>query len=122
MDIAKDHKADLDSFVLRIIGNGFLKNLQLDVLEIYPKMLAAELVIRPALFLDINDEWAGNPIPMRVSAEKFESFKDLYKDMAEIIGRQFILVAGLNNLEKRGSPDDFAPVLTKKGRTASRRP
>jgi len=115
MRIAEAHKAELDDFISRITDNKFLKNLQLDVLEIYPKMLDAELVIRPALFLDFDEEYAANPIPMRVSAQKFETFKDLYKDIAEIIGREIILVAALNNLEKRGSPDAFAPVINKKG-------
>lgn len=115
-DLAKAHKAELESFVQGLIDSAFLKNLQLDVLEIYPKMLDAELVIRPALFLDFDEEYAANPIPMRVSAMEFESYKDLYKDISEIISRQLVLVAGLNNLLKRGSADVFAPKLTKRGK------
>jgi hypothetical protein len=51
MKAAKHHMAAVESFVIEITDNNFLKNLQMDVLEIYPRMLAAELVIRPALFL-----------------------------------------------------------------------
>ncbi len=115
-NIAKAHKIELESFVQELIDSAFLKNLQLDVLAIYPKMLDAELVMRPALFLDFDEEYAGNPIPMRVSAKEFESYKDLYKDISEIISRQLVLVAGLNNLLKRGNADTFAPRLTDRGK------
>lgn len=114
--IRKNHQAQLDAFVQKIIDNAFLKNLQLDVLEIYPRMLSAELVMRPALFLDFDEEYGENPIPMRVSSEEFESYKDLYKDISEIISRQMVLVAGLNNLLKRGDPDAFSPKMTNSGK------
>jgi hypothetical protein len=116
IDVAKAHKAGLDSFVHGLIDGRFLKNLQLDLLEIYPRMLDAELVMRPALFLDFDEEYATNAIPMRVSTDEFESNKDLYKDISEIISRQLVLVAGLNNLAKRGHSDAFAPKLAKSGK------
>ncbi len=114
-DIANSHKANLDVFVRNLINSNFLKNLQHDVLKIYPQMLGAELIMRPALFLDFDEEYAKNPIAMRVSTEDFESYKDLYKDILEIISRQIILVAGFNNLLKRGNADNFAPKKTKRG-------
>lgn len=114
--LADAHHAELDAFVGDLVDSGFLKNLQLDVLEIYPKMLEAELVMRPALFLDFDAEYAANPIPMRVSAEEFETYKDLYKDISEILSRQLVLVAGMNNLLKRGDANAFAQILTKAGK------
>lgn len=114
--IACTHKLEFEAFSQRLIDNDFLKNLQLDILEIYPKILDAELVIRPALFLDFDKEYAANPIPMRVSAKEFEPFKDLYKDISEIISRELILVAGINNLTKRGDANAFAPQITRNGR------
>jgi hypothetical protein len=115
-DIAKAHKAEFELFVQGLIDSAFLKNLQLDVLEIYPKMLNAELVMRPALFLDFDEEYAANQIPMRVSAKEFDAYKDLYKDISEIISRQLVLVAGLNNLLKRGDANAFVPKLTNSGK------
>lgn len=115
MGAAKDHKAAVDAFVIEITDNKFLKNLQIDVLEIYPRMLAAELVIRPALFLDFDEGYEDNPIPLRVSASEFDKFKDLYKDISEIISRQFVLVAGVNNLLKRGDHNSFAPRPNNQG-------
>jgi hypothetical protein len=44
----------------------------------------------------------------------------LYKDVAEVFSRQLTLLAGINNLIKRGCSDHFDPSLklTNKGRTA----
>lgn len=115
MEAAKRNRAAVDTFVREITDNKFLKNLQIDVLEIYPKMLAAELAIRPALFLDFDEEYVNKPMPLRVSGSDFDKFKDLYKDISEIISRQLVLVAGVNNLSKRGDHNIFAPRLNNKG-------
>ena len=115
-EVAEKHRAEFDEFLQTLIDNNFLKNLQLDILEVYPKILDAELVMRPALFLDFDRGYAANPIPMRISAKDFETYKDLYKDISEIISRELILVAAINNLAKRGSVDAFAPRIARNGR------
>lgn len=107
----------MNAFMKEILGSGFLKNLQLDCLEIYPKILAAELPLRPALFLDFDDEYKENPVPMRVSTADFQSLRDTYKDMAEIISRQYVLVASINNLIERGDHNAFKPGI---GKTSSK--
>ena len=55
---------------------------------------------------------------MRVSTDEFQSYKDLYKDIAELVSRQFVLVAAVNNLHKRADHDAFLPGigLTANGR------
>jgi len=118
MALAQNNKAALDAFIVEILDTGFLKNLQIACLEIYPKILKAEIPLRPVLFLDFDDEYQNQAIPMRVSADQFDTYKDLYKDISEIISRQFVLVAGLNNLMKRGDHNAFKPEigLTKKGK------
>lgn len=112
------HPEAVRAFMTDVVGSGFLKTLQDACLEIYPQILAAELPLRPVLFLDFDEEFANNPIPMRISNEAFESFKDLYKDISEIISRQYVLAAGINNLLKRGNHDTFKPGngLAKNGR------
>lgn len=100
-----------EAFLRDIIDSGFLKKLQLDCLEIYPRILAAELPMRPALFLDFDEEYHSEPIPMRVSIDEFETYKDLYKDICEIVARQLVLVAGLNNLQKRNDHNAFKPNI-----------
>ncbi len=114
--IDSSHKTEQNNFVWDLVNTGFLKNIQNDTLKIYPKMLEAEVALRPALFLDFDQNYAKNPIAMRVSTNEFEQFKDLYKDITEILSRQFVLVAGVNNLLKRGNHDVFAPILSKVGK------
>ena len=108
----------IDDFIEEVVATGFLKNLQLDCLEIYPRILAAELPMRPALFLDFDKEYEQTPIPMRVSTHQFEQYKDLFKDISEIISRQFVLIAAINNLQKRGNHNAFLPGVgvTKSGK------
>lgn len=100
-----------EAFLREIIDTGFLKKLQLDCLEIYPRILAAELPMRPALFLDYDTEFQEQPVPMRISIDEFETYKDLYKDICEIVARQLVLVAGLNNLRHRGDHNAFKPGI-----------
>jgi hypothetical protein len=108
----------IDDFVEEVMTTGFLKNLQLDCLEIYPRILAAELPMRPALFLDFDKEYQRTPIAMRVSTRQFEQYRDLFKDISEIISRQFVLIAAINNLQKRRSHNAFLPSvgMTKSGK------
>jgi len=113
--LGREHKTATKSFMKDMLDTAFLKNLQVACLGIYPKILDAELPLRPALFLDFDDEFKNNPIPMRVSNAAFESLRDLYKDISEIISRQFILVAGINNLLKRGNHDSFLPEIGRRG-------
>jgi hypothetical protein len=101
----------IDAFVEEVIATGFLKNLQLDCLEIYPRILAAELPMRPALFLDFDKKYERTPIAMRVSTHQFDQYKDLFKDISEIISRQFVLIAAINNLQKRGNHNAFLPSV-----------
>lgn len=118
VSLSKSHNRAFHAFVDEILNTDFLKNLQVACLGIYPRILKAELPLRSALFLDFDAEYQSHAIPMRVSADQFDTFKDLYKDIAEIISRQFVLVAGLNNLLKRGDHNAFKPDigLTKSGK------
>jgi hypothetical protein len=100
-------KDPLHKFINEIVSSGFLKNIQTDCLEIYPRIIDIELMLRPALFLDFDDKYDGNQAPFRVSAHEFIEVKDLYKDISEIISRALILVAGINNIKKRNSHDTF---------------
>ncbi len=101
----------LEAFSDEIEEKGFLKNLQHDCLEIYPRVLAAELPLRPVLFLDFDNEFSECRIPIRVSTSEFESHKDLYKDITEIVSRQMVLIAGVNNLLKRQNHNLFLPGI-----------
>ncbi len=116
--IHKNSRPALRRFVEEVLTTKFLTKLQHDCLSIYPKILDAELALRPALFLDFDEEYKSAPLAMRVSTDEFQSYKDLYKDIAELVSRQFVLVAALNNLHKRADHDAFLPRigLTTNGR------
>jgi hypothetical protein len=113
--LGEKNRATMKAFIDKVIDTGFLKNIQLDCLEIYPRVLAAELPLRPALFLDFDAEFKDRPIPMRVSTAEFQSYKDLYKDISEIVARQLTLVAAINNLLKCGDFNSFLPGIGKVG-------
>lgn len=105
--IEEDNKNSLHDFINEIVSNDFLKNIQTDCLEIYPRIIDIELMLRPALFLDFDTNYDGNQVPYRVSTHEFIEAKDLYKDISEIISRALVLIAGVNNLKKRGLHDLF---------------
>ena len=109
MRLAKRDKAALDAFMQEIVDADFLGNVQTDCLEIYPKIIDRELMFRPALFLDFDKTYSGNTY-YRVSAHEFDEVKELFQDIAEIMSRAVVLVAGLNNLDRRGDHNKFAPA------------
>jgi hypothetical protein len=103
-DLATKKGFAFNSFMDNIIQTNFLNTIQKDCLDLYPEIYSAELPLRPALFLDLVEGYERNKIAARVSTADFKTFKDLYKDIAEVFGRQLILVAGINNIIHR---DDF---------------
>lgn len=107
IEIAQKNKENFDKFIAEIIETNFLKNLQRDCLEIYPRILEAEIALRPALFMDFVDEETKTKISGRISTKDFNDYKDLYKDITEILGKQLILVAAINNIIQRGDHNKF---------------
>ncbi|MBN9335392.1 hypothetical protein [Devosia sp.] len=104
--LADKDRAAINAMMQRFEDSGFLTHLQKDCLELYPEIFSAELALRAAFFLDVTDD-QGRGVPARISTADFKSYKDLYKDIAEVFGRQLVLVAAINNLEKRGDADAF---------------
>ncbi|MHA1588559.1 MAG: hypothetical protein ACTSV9_07295 [Candidatus Thorarchaeota archaeon] len=105
--LSTGHRSSLHAFLNEIVESEFLKNVQIDCLEIYPRILDIELMLRAALFLDFDQGYAESQVPYRVSALEFQDAKDLYKDILEIISRATVLVGGINNLKKRGNHNAF---------------
>lgn len=101
------HHDKIREFINKISANEFLKNLHLDCLSLYPKMIALDLPFRPALYYDYVDFDETGKIPARISTSDFENCSNFYKDLAEVFSRQLVLLTGLNNLIKRGNFDLF---------------
>lgn len=94
-------------FINKITANSFLKNLHHDCLSIYPKIIELDLPLRASLYYDYTDTNELGKIPARVSTSDFDTCNNFYKDLAEVFSRQLTLLAGLNNLVKRGDYDLF---------------
>lgn len=111
MWLHQHHHKKTIAFIDEILGNGYLKNLHHDCLSLYPKLIAMDLPFRSALFYDYaNTEELGR-IPARISTADFDACSNYYKDLAEVFSRQLTLLAGLNNLIKRGDSNLFDSFL-----------
>ncbi|WP_202801440.1 hypothetical protein [Idiomarina xiamenensis] len=104
------NREKLREFINDLDSSEFLSGLQRDCLKIYPRIFDAELPLRPALFLDLIGNTEAEKAATRVSAKDFLSLKDLYKDVVEILSRQLVLVAGVNNLLHRGDANSFKAI------------
>jgi hypothetical protein len=115
------HKDNVISFVDEIINNQFLKNLHFDCLGLYPRLVELDLPLRPAFFYDYIEVDKYRPVPARVSTAYFDTCNNYYKDLAEVFARQLTLLAGLNNLLKRGDHNEFEATLKVNKRGESRK-
>lgn len=109
MHLAQKHRNKLDEFYGYIKDTGFLSGLQRDCLSVYGRIFEIELYLRPAIFLDFCAGQESKKSSAKISKLGFESCKDIYKDLSEIVGRQLALVAGINNLIHRGDHNSFLP-------------
>ncbi len=101
------HKIKTRAFFEQLIKTGFLRNVHHECLSLYPKIVELDLPLRPALYFDYKQLNEGDKISGRVSTADFDSCSNLYKDLSEVFSLLLTLVAGLNNLLKRGDYDLF---------------
>ncbi|EKF9596115.1 hypothetical protein O1C65_003513 [Vibrio cholerae] len=113
--ISNISSSKLTPFLKEVTTNKATDNCIFDAIKIYKSVLEKEVIFRPALFLDLDRNHSKSKLPYRISSEGFESIQDLFKDISEVLSRQLSFVAGINNLIKRGSHDDFLVVKSKKG-------
>jgi hypothetical protein len=99
-----------NNFVRNIVDSGFLGSLQADCLKLYPEIYYAELPMRPALYLDLIEKYEKAKTAARISTKDFQSYKDLYKDIVEVVSRQLVLVAGINNIIHRNNSNAFPTI------------
>lgn len=107
MNLAQTKNAKFNEFCTQLKDTSFLDNLQRDCLNIYGRIFEIELYLRPAIFLDFCSGQESKKSSAKISRLGFESCKDMYKDLSEIVGRQLTLVAGINNLIHRGDHNSF---------------
>lgn len=119
VDLMRDKKAAMAAFLQELFDTEFLSSLQRDCLKIYKPIFDAELPLRPALFLDVDHTYAAGRTAMRVSSQDFAEYREVYKDMAEVLSRQLVLIAGISNLIERGDHNAFAMRVSKGGKQLS---
>ncbi|MFQ2225688.1 hypothetical protein ACK32Z_02095 [Aeromonas hydrophila] len=109
--LSNSESAALKAFTDEVGDSMFIVHSINDAVKIYQKMLSKEVVFRPSLFLDNIDGYEGNKVPFLLSTKDFEYIGDLFKDISEVLSRQLVIVAGLNNLIKRGDHNKFKVTL-----------
>jgi hypothetical protein len=119
INLVTTKKTAMAEFMQELFDTKFLANLQRDCLKIYKPIFNAELPLRPALFLDVDSTYGTGKAAMRVSSQDFEEYREVYKDMAEVLSRQLVLVAGMGNLIERGDHNAFSVRTSKSGKQLS---
>lgn len=99
-DINNNSPQTFHNFIKKVISTGFLKTVQHDCLTLYPRIMEAETILRPVLFLDFTNNVDGM-IPHKISTASFGQYKDLYKDISEVLSRLLVIVAGISNIKMR---------------------
>lgn len=107
-DLSQRRGEAFNAFMKHMMETKFLHSIQKDCLDLYPEIYEAELPLRPALFLDLVEGYEQNKVAIRVSNQEFKTYKDIYKDVTEVFGRQLILIAAINNIIHRDGHDNFA--------------
>ncbi|TBN14853.1 hypothetical protein EYC79_07455 [Agrobacterium cavarae] len=108
IDLMQSKPEAIAAFLQELFDTDFLSNLQRDCLKLYKPIFEAELPLRPALFLDFDKTSIDRKTAMRVSSQDFLDYREVYKDMAEVLNRQLVLVAGVGNLIERSDHNAFA--------------
>ncbi|PHI38354.1 hypothetical protein CBQ28_04545 [Pseudoalteromonas sp. GCY] len=115
-EIEKASSTALKSFTNEISSSKFTEYSINDAVKIYRKLLSKEVIFRPSLFLDHVDHHEDKKLPFLLSTKDFEYVSDLFKDISEVLSRQFVIVAGINNLLKRNDHNIFEVTLSAKNK------
>jgi hypothetical protein len=105
-DLHKGSEKEFGLFLHQMMDTDFLKNLQKDCLEIYGRVLDLNEIFRPALYYSFVED-DNKETSLRIANSDFSKHKDLFNDISEIISRQMSLIAGINNIDKRGKCNLF---------------
>lgn len=110
--LSQNKSTELDVFTKELLNTRFIKISINDTIKIYKQILQREIIFRPSLFLDFDPSYVNKKVPYKLSTKDFEYISDLFKDISETISRQLVVVAGVNNIIKRGDHNLFNPVIS----------
>jgi hypothetical protein len=107
---------ELNAFIKEIKKSKFIDIGIDDSVKIYKQILLKEVIFIPSLFIEYIKDRDNNKTPFLLSTKDFEYISDLFKDISEVLSRQLVIVAGINNLLKRNNHNEFKVVLSKKNK------
>ncbi|MEE5042246.1 hypothetical protein V2J81_02660 [Pseudomonas alliivorans] len=82
-------------------NNGYLKSSAATINNIYSDIFSNEEFFRPSIFLSDYGEMPGKDqkSPLRLVGEKVGVILNIYKDLVEVIAKQYIVIVGLRNIK-----------------------
>jgi len=103
------NKERLYEFHSCLTGNGHLRNSAVTINNIYSDIFSNEEYFRPSIFLSDYSEmpFKGKKSPLRLVSEKVGVILNIYKDLVEVISKQYIVIVGLRNIKNSKSYDVF---------------
>lgn len=77
--------------------------------SIYSNIYSNEEFFRPSIYLSdySSIEFKNQMSPLRLASEKIEIILSIYKDLTEVISKQYTLIVGLENIKKRNNHNSF---------------
>ncbi|HBM2658548.1 TPA: hypothetical protein LUY57_004880, partial [Enterobacter asburiae] len=113
-------KEKLCEFHSYLSNNRHLKDSIKTTNKIYSNIYSNEEFFRPSIFLSdySSTNYKKGKSPLRLVSEKVEVILNIYKDLTEVISKQYILIVGLRNIEESDNYDTFKMnyVRTRKGK------
>lgn len=101
-----------------LLSNGYLKSSAETINNIYSNIFSNEEFFRPSIFLTDYSEMASKDkkSPLRLVSEKVSTILNIYKDLVEVIAKQYIVIVGLRNIKDNKSYDVFNKKAVRMGR------
>lgn len=90
-------------------GNNHLRSSAATINNIYSDIFSNEEFFRPSIFLSDYSEmpFEGQKSPLRLVSEKVGVILNIYKDLVEVISKQYIVIVGLRNIKESKHYDVF---------------
>ncbi|KPX55140.1 hypothetical protein LCH33_004169 [Pseudomonas amygdali] len=99
----------LCEFRTYLSGNNHLRSSVATINNIYSDIFSNEEFFRPSIFLSDYSKmpFKGKKSPLLLVGEKVGVILNIYKDLVEVISKQYIVIVGLRNIKRSKNYDVF---------------
>jgi hypothetical protein len=99
LGLNKDRLYEFNSY---LSSNNYLRNTAATINKIYSDVFSNEEFFRPSIFLSDYSEmsYKNKKSPLRLVSEKVGVILNIYKDLVEVISKQYVVIVGLRNIKK----------------------